>query len=107
MSSPDTRARRLLGVAVVHGRSMLPTLREGDRLLVLHGGRPRAGRAVVVRLPDGVVAVKRAVRRQGEGWWVESDNAAEGVDSRAVGALADDQVLARVLLRIWPRPRRV
>jgi hypothetical protein len=29
------------------------------------------------------------------------------VDSRAVGALADDQVLARVLLRIWPRPRRV
>jgi hypothetical protein len=54
-----------------------------------------------------VVAVKRAVRRDGGGWWVESDNAAEGVDSRAVGALADDQVLARVLLRIWPRPRRV
>ena len=107
MSSPGTRPRRLLGMAVVHGRSMLPTLREGDRLLVLHGGRPRAGRAVVVRLPDGVVAVKRAVRREAEGWWVESDNGREGVDSRTVGALADDRVVARVLLRIWPHPRRV
>jgi phage repressor protein C with HTH and peptisase S24 domain len=94
-------------MAVVHGRSMLPTLREGDRLLVLHGGRPRPGRAVVVRLPEGVVAVKRAVRREGAGWWVESDNAREGVDSRTVGALADHQVVARVLLRIWPSPRRV
>jgi phage repressor protein C with HTH and peptisase S24 domain len=107
MSSPGTPPRRLLGMAVVHGRSMLPTLREGDRLLVLHGGRPRPGRAVVVRLPEGVVAVKRAVRRQDAGWWVESDNAAEGVDSRTVGALADHLVVARVLLRIWPRPRRV
>ncbi len=106
MSSAGTRPRRLLGMAVVHGRSMLPTLRDGDRLLVLHGGRPRPGRGVVVRLPDGVVAVKRAVRREAGGWWVESDNAAEGVDSRTVGVIGDEQVVARVLLRIWPRPAR-
>ena len=106
MSSAGLRPRRLLGMAVVHGRSMLPTLRDGDRLLVLHGGRPRPGRGVVVRLPDGVVAVKRAVRREAGGWWVESDNAAEGVDSRTVGVIGDEQVVARVLLRVWPRPAR-
>ena len=106
MATTGTRRRRLLGMAVVHGRSMLPALREGDRLLVLHGGRPRPGRAVVVRLPGGVVAVKRAVRRDPDGWWVEADNRAEGVDSRKVGAIRDDDVVAVVLARLWPRPGR-
>ena len=96
---------RRLGLAVVRGRSMLPTLREGDRLLVLHGGRPRAGDLLVVRLPDGVVAVKRAARREPAGWWVERDNPTEGVDSWAVGAVPDHDVVARVLGRMWPRPR--
>ena len=91
---------RRLGLARVHGRSMEPTLSEGDLLLVLHGGRPRVGRLVVVRLPDGVVAVKRAVRREPGGWWVERDNPREGVDSWRVGAIADEQVVARVLLRV-------
>ena len=95
-----------VGFAVVHGRSMLPTLREGDRLLVLHGARPRPGRTAVVRLPDGVLAVKRVTRRDPGGWWVERDNPAEGVDSWSVGAIPDRDVVARVLLRVWPRPRR-
>ena len=81
---------------------MQPTLSEGDRLLVSYARRPSAGRLVVVRLPDGVVAVKRAVRREAGGWWVERDNPSEGVDSWSVGAIADDDVLAVVLLRIWP-----
>ena len=106
MSTTGTRRRRLLGMAVVHGRSMLPALREGDRLLVLHGGRPPPGRAGEIRLPGGVVAVKRGVRRGPDGWWVEADNRAEGVDSRQVGQIGDDDVVAVVLLRIWPRPAR-
>jgi phage repressor protein C with HTH and peptisase S24 domain len=103
MASPFTR----VGLAVVRGRSMAPTLREGDRLLVRHGARPRPGRLVVVRLPDGVVAVKRATRREPGGWWVERDNPAEGVDSWSVGAIPDADVVARVLGRVWPRPRRL
>lgn len=93
-------------MAVVRGRSMQPTLYDGQRLLVLHGAPPRPGGLVVVRLPDGVVAVKRAVRREQDGWWVERDNPAEGVDSWLVGAVPDRDVVARVLLRLWP-PRRV
>lgn len=97
--------RTRVGLAVVRGRSMLPTLRDGDRLLVVHGVPPRLGRLAVVRLPDGVLAVKRVTRREPEGWWVERDNPAEGVDSWAVGAVPDGDVLARVLARVWPRPR--
>lgn len=93
------------GLAVVRGRSMLPTLREGDRLLVQHGARPRKGALVVVRLPDGTVAVKRATLREPGGWWVDSDNAREGVDSSKVGTIPDEAVLAVVRARVWP-PRR-
>ncbi|MDL4777145.1 MULTISPECIES: S26 family signal peptidase [Thermomonosporaceae] len=39
-------------VATVDGRSMEPTLRAGDRLLVRRGVRPRTGQIVVVRVPD-------------------------------------------------------
>jgi signal peptidase I len=95
------------GLAVVHGRSMQPTLHEGDRLVVHHGARPRIGDLVVVRLPDGTVAVKRAAFRQGDGWWVERDNPAAGVDSWQVGAIPDVDVLAVVRARLWsPRRRR-
>lgn len=96
-----------LGLAVVRGRSMLPTLREGDRLLVVHGASPRLGRLAVVRLPDGVLAVKRVTRREPGGWWVERDNPAEGVDSWTLGAVPEPDVVARVLVRLWPRPRRL
>jgi signal peptidase I len=96
---------RRVGVAVVRGRSMEPTLHDGDRLLVVHGAAPTRGGLVVVRLPDGVVAVKRAARQEPQGWWVERDNPGEGVDSWLVGAIAERDVVARVLLRIWPLRR--
>ena len=83
----------------------MPTLREGDRLLVAHAGAVTAGDLVVVRLPDGVVAVKRASVRHAAGWWVERDNPREGVDSTRVGVIAEADVLAVVLVRLWPRPR--
>lgn len=97
-------------VRVVRGRSMQPTLRDGDRLLV-RGVRPtdvapRPGALVVVRLPGGrPEAVKRVLRREEEGWWVERDNPAEGVDSWLVGAIPDADLLGVVLARLWPRPR--
>jgi hypothetical protein len=89
---------------------MQPTLYAGDRLLVQYAARPAPGRLALVRLPsdgDGAprpVAVKRLLRRLPEGWWVERDNPAEGVDSWLVGTVADADVLALVLLRLWPRP---
>jgi hypothetical protein len=114
-----TKARRSpsdrgLGVVVagyalvrVRGTSMEPTLRDGNLLVVRAGARTAAGDLVVVRLPgrEGL-AVKRAVRLDADGWWVERDNPRAGVDSWAVGAIAGDDVVARVLTRLWP-PRRI
>jgi hypothetical protein len=92
---------------------MEPTLHEGDRMLVLYGGRPRRGRMALVRLPDGPAGPRPlAVKRIGwpdlngaDAWWVVSDNAREGVDSRVFGTIATHQVLARVLCRVPARPR--
>jgi hypothetical protein len=85
---------------------MEPTLRDGDRIVLLHDAPPRLGGLAVVRLPDGVVAVKRVARREPGGWWVERDNPAEGVDSWTVGAVPATDVVARVLCRLPRRLRR-
>lgn len=86
---------------------MHPTLRGGDRLLVRYAAPVRPGDVVVVRLPNGVLAVKRAAFRHGAGWWVERDNPHEGVDSALVGEIPDADVLAVARARLWPRPRRL
>ena len=93
---------------LVHGPSMLPTLRPGDCLLVRRPRRVRSGDVVVARFearPE-LLVVKRAVRPvdgcSGPGlWWVEGDNPAVTDDSRRYGPA---QVLGRVVLRYWPLP---
>lgn len=91
-----------LGRVVVRGRSMEPTLRDGDHLLVRWGGTPRPGRLVLVRWPGRPLSVKRVALHAADGWWVERDNPAEGVDSWQVGAVAEEDLLATVLWRLWP-----
>ncbi len=95
------------GMAVVRGRSMTPTLQDGDRLLIRYASVPRPGAVAVVRFSDGVVAVKRLDHLAAEGWWVARDNAFEGRDSWSAGAIAPGDVLALVLVRLWPRPGRL
>ncbi|MFC7493753.1 MULTISPECIES: S24 family peptidase [unclassified Nocardioides] len=96
----------------MRGESMVPTLRAGDRLLVSYRRAPRAGDVVVARFVDGTVAVKRAAGRRTTradvpGWWLVSDNPGAGVDSRHRGVVADEDVMAVTLARVWPWPRRV
>jgi hypothetical protein len=89
---------------------MLPTYREGDLLLVRVGARPAPGDVVVVRLPPDrtgaprPVSVKRAGHREADGWWIDTDNAREGVTSFDVGLVPDDAVLGVVRHRL-PRVR--
>ncbi|GGO85717.1 hypothetical protein GCM10011584_06320 [Nocardioides phosphati] len=78
---------------------MEPGLHEGDRLLVRWGREPRPGDVVLARFVDGTLAVKRATERRttrtgAPGWWLLSDNAAEGVDSRHRGVVPAEDVLA-------------
>jgi SOS-response transcriptional repressor LexA len=102
----------VLTLVAVRGRSMLPTLAEGDVLLVRGGRRPsaraRRGRLAVVRLPDRPLAVKRLGVRDPQGWWVERDNPREGVDSWQLGApVPDGDIVGLVVTRVWPRPFRL
>ncbi|MGI8700233.1 MAG: S24 family peptidase [Nocardioidaceae bacterium] len=94
------------GLAVVHGRSMEPALYDGDRLVVHYGGSPRPGRLAVLRLPDRPIAVKRLVARLVDGWWVERDNPVIGVDSWQIGPVPTIDILATVVMRVWPVRRR-
>lgn len=82
---------------------MEPTLLDGDLLLVRAGEPVVPGALVVVRLPGRPgLAVKRAVRRDKDGWWVERDNPREGVDSWVVGAVPETDIVAKVARRLRP-----
>ena len=92
-----------LFAVLVQGPSMAPTLRSGDALVVRRARRARPGAIVVARFrsrPD-LLVVKRAVREQDGGWWIEGDNEFVTDDSRAYG-VAD--VIGLVAFRYWPRP---
>jgi nickel-type superoxide dismutase maturation protease len=98
----------LLRIAVAE-RSMEPVLRPGDWLLVRRTRRVRPGQIVLARHPGRPVLllVKRAGRREAGGWWLESANPAAGaVDSARFGAVPDELIEGRVLLRYWPLRRR-
>jgi hypothetical protein len=88
---------------------MAPTLAEGDLLLARTTRSARPGQVVVVDWLDGTrpLSVKRLLRRDADGWWVERDNPREGVDSWSVGAVPEDGLRAVVLVRLWPRPGRL
>jgi nickel-type superoxide dismutase maturation protease len=107
-SASQHSPRRGPGVVRVAGSSMLPALGAGNACLVWWSPRtrPRVGRVVVARLPGrpAVLAVKRVTGRWDGGWWLEGDNPAASTDSWQVGAVSDQDVVARVLMRYWPRP---
>ena len=95
-------------------RSMEPALHPGDWLVVRRtivpgrSLRVRPGQVVVARHPGrpDLLIVKRAARREPDGWWLESDNPAAGaVDSRAFGVVPLSLIEGRLLWR-YRRGRR-
>jgi nickel-type superoxide dismutase maturation protease len=97
-----------LRVALVRGPSMVPTLRDGDRVLVwLRRPRrtPRVGRVVLVDLPDRPLSIKRITSVDSSGLVaVGGDNPHGSTDSRELGLLPTQLLRGRALLRLSPRP---
>ncbi|WP_345749059.1 nickel-type superoxide dismutase maturation protease [Streptomyces sp. ODS28] len=87
---------------------MLPALRPGDQLVVRYGAPVRPGDVIVLRHPfqHDLLIVKRALERRAGGWWVQGDNPRVQNDSREFGAVPDELVVARALLRVRP-PRGI
>ena len=84
---------------------MLPTLRDGDCLLVRPTRRVRPGDIVVARFRErpSLLVVKRTVSEQAGGWLLASDNPA--VEGHGLTSGPGD-VEARAVLRYWPLPVR-
>lgn len=84
------------------GPSMEPTLLNGELHLVRTGRQVREGDVVVLRHPvrSELLTVKRVVRRQDRGWWVEGDNPGMSSDSREFGAVADEAILGKLVCRL-------
>jgi nickel-type superoxide dismutase maturation protease len=101
---------------IVRGASMEPTLRDGDRLLVLHGVHhlvaPQVGEIVMAR-PHAISrreVVKRVARveRRSDGVWFTllGDCPVASTDSRHFGPVSRGELIGRVWLRYWPDDRR-
>jgi signal peptidase I len=120
--------RRLLRVPIVYhlaafltarrvrivGRSMLPTLSPGERVLfdrlAYRLGAPRAGEIVLAQphARPGVRLIKRVAEQHGLGpdeFWLLGDNADESTDSRVLGTFAREDILARAWVVYWPADR--
>ncbi|MGI8998272.1 MAG: S26 family signal peptidase [Candidatus Limnocylindria bacterium] len=98
--------RRYFDVVEVRGQSMAPTLRPGDRLLVVRRG-PRVGDIVLAQDPRDPrrELIKRVARVDGLGVILRGDNPAGSTDARIFGVVPTDEVEWRALLRYWPLSR--
>jgi nickel-type superoxide dismutase maturation protease len=111
---PDLRLRELLAWGLrrrrrfrVVGRSMLPTLREGEQVLVdpraFRRRPPRSGELVVLRHPHrpDLKMVKRIDRVESSGGvTVVGDNPDASTDSRTLGIVAPQLLVGRVQCRL-------
>jgi len=92
----------------VSGASMSPTYNDGDWLLFRSLAPQTAkqlqnlvGKVIVIERKSyaGVLLIKRVVRIDGSGIWVEGDNKEASTDSRNWGALSPTEICGVVLLR--------
>lgn len=98
--------RRYLDVVEVRGRSMVPALRPGDRLVVVRA-RARVGDVVVASDPrdPGRELIKRVIAADAAGVTLRGDNAAASTDARVFGAVPASAIQWRAAVRYWPPNR--
>ena len=93
-------------MAVVSGLSMIPTLAPGERILVRHDGPIVLGDIAVFER-ESVFEVKRIIRIESEGIFVQGDNDLVSTDSRTYGLIPHEDVIGVATYRLWPKPGRI
>lgn len=94
----------------VSGRSMEPTFKEGQTLLVsslpYFFQQPKVGDVVVIKDPrdpstssgqDGRLLLKRIKKKEKDKYFVAGDNPQASTDSRTFGAIKKENILGRVI----------
>jgi len=93
-------------MAVVSGLSMIPTLAPGERLLVRLDGPIVLGDIVVFERANQF-DVKRILRIEADGVFVQGDNDQVSTDSRTYGLVPHEDVIGVATYRLWPKPGRI
>jgi len=92
----------------VSGDSMSPTYNDGDWLLFrrlsrveMNGAQRLVGKVVVIERESypGILLIKRVMRADENGLWVEGDNKEASTDSRTWGVITPQEVVGLVALR--------
>lgn len=92
--------RSTLGLGVVRGLSMWPTLRPGDTVVFARVLGPTEGSMVVAELPEHGLIVKRVAAVTNGTCFLLGDNRDQSYDSRDFGPVPDRRVLGRVIA-VW------
>ena len=86
---------------------MLPTLRPGDRLVVVRSFAPKVGALVALRDPEepSRLLVKRLAERDGRRFTVIGDNPESSRDSRRFGPVDRRDLIGRAVYCYHPSDR--
>lgn len=79
----------------VSGNSMEPNYHDGQWLVVNKMGRLKAGDVVVLKYRD-MELLKRIIRLEGDGFWVEGDNKDFSTDSREFGTVPKTAIVGKL-----------
>ena len=90
-------------MAVVSGLSMIPTLAPGERVLVRLDGPIVLGDIVVFNR-EQQFDIKRILRIEADGIFVQGDNDVVSTDSRTYGLIPHENVIGVATYRLWPKP---
>lgn len=90
-------------MALVSGLSMIPTLAPGERLLVRLDGPIVLGDIVVFNR-EQQFDIKRILRIEADGIFVQGDNDLVSTDSRTYGLIPHENVIGVATYRLWPKP---
>jgi nickel-type superoxide dismutase maturation protease len=86
----------------VEGRSMEPTFYSGDCIIARkYILKPKEGDIVILKHPEkDMKIVKRIVKIDKDGYFIEGDNKTESSDSRKFGLVKRNMIIAKVICRI-------
>ena len=79
----------------VSGNSMEPNYHDGQWLVVNKKSQLKVGDVVVLKYGN-MELLKRIIRLEGDGFWVEGDNKDFSTDSREFGAVPKEAIVGKV-----------
>ena len=94
-----------IGLAVIHGHSMIPSYAPGEVVLVKYGAQFTVGDVVLIEFTHRT-DIKRVKEISGSRVFVQGDHEAVSIDSRNYGPIKNDLIIGKVIYR-FPRWLRI